>query len=104
MDGCAHFTIGFGDQLSFQNAVTNPNNRLRRFANVLFDWQDELRRNWYFLDRLRRRRALMSWQAQAAVERILNEARSAGLEPPNPREWAIVRQQGVSRRGSQGDE
>jgi hypothetical protein len=68
VNGCAHFTVGFGNKLSFQDAVTNSNNRLRRFANVLFNWQDELCGNWYVLNWFCRRLALMAWQAQAAME------------------------------------
>ena len=68
MNGRAHFPVRFGDQLPFEDTVTDANDGLRGFANVLFYWQNELRRNRYFLNRLRCRCTLVSRQTQATME------------------------------------
>jgi hypothetical protein len=36
------FTVGFGNELSFQHVIADSDDWLCRSANVLFDWQNEL--------------------------------------------------------------
>lgn len=68
MHGRAHFAVGFGYELTFEDTVTHADNRLRRFTDVLLDRQDELGGNRQLHDRLAGRYVLVRWQSQAAVE------------------------------------
>ncbi len=50
MDGRTEDPIGICNQLSFQDMFANADDRLRRFADMLLDWHDELVRRRYRLN------------------------------------------------------
>ena len=68
MDRCPHLAIWLGDRLSLKNPVANVHNRLRRFADMLFERQNQLGGYGHLEYRLTRRFGLVTGQAQPTVQ------------------------------------
>ena len=61
-------TVWVSEELPLKHLFANINDRLRGGANMLCDWQDQLCRYWNIAYWIRRRRALVSRQAQTTVQ------------------------------------
>ena len=68
MHRCADFAVGFRNELSFLDAISDENNWLRGRTHVLLDRQYEPRRNRSILDQFCGCLALVCGKAQASMQ------------------------------------